>query len=129
MRHAASLPFIAPERPACALIPAHRNPPRCEAVRSSSKLSQRAIIRAPSCSSQLPGITSIGFWTGTGTQDWGLEPHRNEGVEITYLETGRMAFSVEANDFELSAGQFGITRPWQLHKLGAPNIGPANCIG
>ncbi len=74
--------------------------------------------------SQLPGITSIGFWTGTGTQDWGLEPHRNEGVEITYLETGRMAFSVEANDFELSAGQFGITRPWQLHKLGAPNIGP-----
>jgi AraC family L-rhamnose operon regulatory protein RhaS len=73
---------------------------------------------------QLTGITSIGFWTGTGTQDWGLEPHRNEGVELTFLETGRMAFSVEANDFELQAGQFGITRPWQLHKLGAPNIGP-----
>jgi AraC family L-rhamnose operon regulatory protein RhaS len=73
---------------------------------------------------QLPGITSIGYWTGSGTQNWGLEPHRNEGVEITFLETGRMAFSVEANDFELRAGQFGITRPWQLHKLGAPNIGP-----
>jgi AraC family L-rhamnose operon regulatory protein RhaS len=73
---------------------------------------------------QLPGITSIGFWTGTGTQDWGLEPHRNEGVELTLLETGRMAFTVEANDFELQAGQLGITRPWQLHKLGAPNIGP-----
>lgn len=73
---------------------------------------------------QLPGITSIGFWTGTGTQDWGLEAHRNEGVEITFLETGRMAFTVQANDFEFRAGQFSITRPWQLHKLGAPNIGP-----
>jgi AraC family L-rhamnose operon regulatory protein RhaS len=73
---------------------------------------------------QLPGITSIGFWNGTGTQDWGLEAHRNEGVEICYLETGAMAFSVEAKNFELRSGHFTLTRPWQLHKLGAPNIGP-----
>jgi AraC-like DNA-binding protein len=73
---------------------------------------------------QLPGINSIGFWSGTSSQDWGLEAHRNEGIEITFLETGRMAFSVEANNFELHAGNFTITRPWQLHQLGAPNIGP-----
>ncbi len=73
---------------------------------------------------QLPGITSIGFWNGAGSQDWGLEVHRNEGVEICFLETGAMSFSVEAKNFELRSGQFTITRPWQLHKLGAPNIGP-----
>ncbi len=73
---------------------------------------------------QLPGITSIGFWNGTGAQDWGLEPHRNEGIELTYLETGAMSFSVEAKKFELRPGHFTITRPWQLHQLGAPNIGP-----
>ena len=73
---------------------------------------------------QLPGITSLGFWNGTGAQDWGLEAHRNEGIEIAFLETGSMAFSVETKDFELRSGHFTITRPWQLHKLGAPNIGP-----
>ena len=74
--------------------------------------------------SQLPGITSIGFWNGAGAQDWGLEPHRNEGVEMCFLETGTTAFSVETKNFELRSGHFTITRPWQLHKLGAPNIGP-----
>ncbi len=73
---------------------------------------------------QLPGIASVGFWNGTDTQDWGLEAHRNEGIEITFLETGKMAFSVETKNYELASGQFTITRPWQLHKLGAPNIGP-----
>ena len=74
--------------------------------------------------SQLPGLTSIGFWNGSDAQDWGLEEHRNEGIEITFLETGAMVFSVEAKRFELRSGHFTITRPWQLHKLGAPNIGP-----
>ncbi len=73
---------------------------------------------------QLPGINSIGFWDGAIHQDWGLEAHRNEGVEITYLETGDMPFSVEEQQFKLRPGHFTITRPWQLHKLGAPNIGP-----
>lgn len=73
---------------------------------------------------QLPGITSIGFWNGAGVQDWGLEAHRNEGLEICFLETGAMSFSVEAKNFKLRSGNFTVTRPWQLHKLGAPNIGP-----
>ena len=73
---------------------------------------------------QLSGIASIGYWNGTSAQDWGLEAHRNEGIEITFLETGAMVFSVEAKRFELRSGHFTITRPWQLHRLGAPNIGP-----
>jgi AraC-like DNA-binding protein len=72
----------------------------------------------------LPGLNSIGHWNAGGAQDWGEDPHRNEGVEITFLETGSTAFAVDHNTYNLRAGHFTITRPWQLHKLGAPNIGP-----
>jgi AraC-like DNA-binding protein len=72
----------------------------------------------------LPGLNSIGFWNAGGAQDWGLDPHRNEGIEISFLETGTTAFSVDQKEHALRAGHFTITRPWQLHKLGAPNIGP-----
>lgn len=72
----------------------------------------------------LPGLNSIGFWNAGGTQDWGEDPHRNEGVEITFLETGSMAFTADQKKHDLRAGHLTITRPWQLHKLGAPNIGP-----
>jgi AraC family L-rhamnose operon regulatory protein RhaS len=75
-------------------------------------------------SSILPGLNSIGFWDGAGPQDWGLNEHRNEGVEIVFLETGRMAFTVDKRRFDLAPGSLTITRPWQLHKLGDPNIGP-----
>lgn len=71
----------------------------------------------------LPGLNSIGFWDAGGTQDWGEDPHRNEGVEITFLETGSMVLNAD-KQHSLRAGHFTITRPWQLHKLGAPNIGP-----
>jgi AraC family L-rhamnose operon regulatory protein RhaS len=72
----------------------------------------------------LPGLNSIGFWDATSAQDWGLEAHRNEGIEIGFLETGAMAFTVDQRRFDLRAGNLTVTRPWQLHKLGAPNIGP-----
>ena len=72
----------------------------------------------------LPGLSSIGWWDAVGEQDWGLEPHRNEGVEIVYLETGGMAFSVDQVRYDLRAGDLTVTRPWQLHCLGDPNIGP-----
>jgi AraC-like DNA-binding protein len=72
----------------------------------------------------LPGLNSIGFWNAGSAQDWGLDPHRNEGIEIMFLETGSMVFVADQKKHNLRAGQFTITRPWQLHKLGAPNIGP-----
>jgi AraC-like DNA-binding protein len=72
----------------------------------------------------LSGLNSIGFWNAGETQDWGLDEHRNEGIEIMFLETGAMAFSADQKRYNLRAGHFTIMRPWQLHKLGAPNIGP-----
>jgi AraC-like DNA-binding protein len=72
----------------------------------------------------LPGLSSIGFWDGAGPQQWGLDEHRNEGVEIVFLETGKMAFTVDQRRFDLCPGSLTITRPWQLHKLGDPNIEP-----
>lgn len=72
----------------------------------------------------LPGLTNIGFWDACGPQDWGLEPHRNEGIEIVFLETGRLPFTVDGQAFVLDAGSVSITRPWQLHCLGDPHIGP-----
>jgi AraC family L-rhamnose operon regulatory protein RhaS len=72
----------------------------------------------------LPGLNSIGFWDGAGAQDWGLDEHRNEGVEISFLETGKMGFTADQRHYYLVPGSLTITRPWQLHKLGDPNIGP-----
>jgi AraC family L-rhamnose operon regulatory protein RhaS len=71
----------------------------------------------------LPGLASVGFLNCRGAQDWGLEPHRNEGVEIVFLETGGMVFVVDDNRHVLRAGHLTVTRPWQLHKLGDPHIG------
>lgn len=74
-------------------------------------------------SNSLPGLTNLGFWDCRGSQDWGLDLHRNEGLEIVHLETGAMGFEVDGRKVPLHAGDLTVTRPWQLHKLGDPNIG------
>lgn len=71
----------------------------------------------------LPGLANVGFWNCRGTQDWGLDVHRNEGLELVFLETGGMGFKVDGQSHTLHAGNLTVTRPWQLHKLGDPNIG------
>jgi len=71
----------------------------------------------------LPGVKSIGFWDARKPQDWGLGLHRNEGIEITFLETGNLAFTVERETFQLNPDHLTITRPWQEHSLGDPHIG------
>src|SRR5882757_3875021 len=38
--------------------------------------------------------------------------------------TGNMVFMADDRRFDLSAGDLTITRPWQLHQLGDPYIGP-----
>lgn len=74
-------------------------------------------------SNMLPGLASVGFWSCRGGQDWGLDFHRNEGMEIVYLETGGTGFEVDGRTHSLHAGNLTITRPWQLHRLGDPHIG------
>jgi AraC-like DNA-binding protein len=72
----------------------------------------------------LPGLSHIGFWDAIGTQDWGMDFHRNEGIEIVLLETGRMDFHLEKMTHRLHAGSLTVTRPWQLHCHGIPHVGP-----
>jgi AraC-like DNA-binding protein len=74
--------------------------------------------------SALPGLRSIGFWDAVGMQDWGMELHRNEGLEISLLETGRMDFTAADKTYELIPGALTVTRPWQLHRHGVPHVGP-----
>ena len=70
----------------------------------------------------LPNIMSIGYWDARHDQRWGLDWHRNEGIEITYLARGKMAFAVDRVDYPLSRGNLTITRPWQLHRVGNPYV-------
>ena len=71
----------------------------------------------------LPGLNSIGFWDANTSQDWGLDAHRNEGIKIVFFETGTCDLVMGQKTYNLHAGNFIITRPWVLHKFGAPNIG------
>ena len=72
--------------------------------------------------SVLTGVCSIGYWDAKIDQSWGLDWHRNEGIEFTFLESGNLYFSTEKEQLNLDPGSFTITRPWQLHKVGAPNV-------
>ena len=76
----------------------------------------------------LPGLSSIGRWTTIGRQDWGVEPHRNEGVEICFLTDGRMHFHLDGVDHDLRPGAVTITSPWQLHHLGNPWIPSSDLV-
>ncbi len=67
-------------------------------------------------------VRSVGYWDAPHDQAWGLDWHRNEGIEITYVSKGNVAFAVEQQEYELRAGDITITRPWQLHRVGDPDI-------
>lgn len=71
----------------------------------------------------LPGLSSVGTIDARGEQDWGFEPHRNEGIEIVLLETGHMPLIVDDRSYPLKAGSVTVTRPWQLHSMGDPTLG------
>ena len=69
------------------------------------------------------GLNSIGYWDADKPQDWGLDWHRNEGLEIHFLESGYMPYSQEGKETILTPDHLTITRPWEIHKVGNPNIG------
>ncbi|MHC1767955.1 MAG: helix-turn-helix domain-containing protein [Verrucomicrobiia bacterium] len=106
---------------------ADRCEPLCDAVRRGEvrlcALARRGYPGQPLPPQLLPGISTVGFWDAPGPQSWGLDWHRNEGIEITYLSRGRIDFQVDAEEFRLESGHLTITRPWQRHRLGRPNIG------
>lgn len=73
---------------------------------------------------QLPHVKSVGFWHAVGRQSWGLDWHRNEGLELTFVEKGQTEFAVERASHRLQPNDLTITRPWQRHRVGDPHISP-----
>ncbi len=69
------------------------------------------------------GLNSIGYWDANEPQDWGLDWHRNEGIEIHFLESGTMPYAQQNKEMELLPNYLTITRPWEAHKVGSPSIG------
>jgi AraC-like DNA-binding protein len=70
----------------------------------------------------VPRVKSVGFWDADHDQDWGLDEHRNEGIEFTYLERGQVAFCAEEASRALRPGDLTVTRPWQPHSVGNPHV-------
>ena len=75
-------------------------------------------------SDALLGVSSVGYWDARNQQQWGLPWHRNEGIEISYLERGTIDFAVADRQLQLRPGDMAITRPWELHHLGGSHMGP-----
>ncbi len=76
----------------------------------------------------LPQLRSIGVWDATRPQHWGLDLHCNEGIEFTYVARGKTAFEVDGRSWLLRKGDLTVTRPWQFHRVGNPNIGASRLI-
>jgi AraC family L-rhamnose operon regulatory protein RhaS len=69
------------------------------------------------------GLSSVGYWDAKEPQDWGLDWHRNEGIEIHFLESGSMPYAQDNKSAILEPNHLTITRPWEAHKVGRPVIG------
>ncbi len=77
---------------------------------------------------ELQGVKTIGYWDAQQLQNWGLDWHRNEGIEITFLMNGHVEFLLGEKNYKLKANDLTITRPWQPHKVGSPNIGMSKLL-
>ncbi len=71
---------------------------------------------------ELLGIKSIGYWNIKKLQNWGLNWHTNEGIEICFLESGALDFHITNTKYQLKTNDITITRPWTIHKIGSPNV-------
>jgi len=69
------------------------------------------------------GLNSVGYWDANEPQDWGLDWHRNEGLEIHFLESGTMPYAQQNKEMVLHPNYLTVTRPWEVHKVGNPDIG------
>jgi len=71
---------------------------------------------------ELKGIKSVGYWNIKKLQNWGLDWHTNEGIEICYLESGDLDFHVHNQQYKLKTNDITLTRPWTIHKIGSPLV-------
>ena len=73
-------------------------------------------------SKMLPELCVACVWDAKEDQNWGLPEHRNEGIELGYLTRGTLDFTVNGELNKLKAGDLTVTRPWQPHSVGGPNV-------
>lgn len=119
------------------LLPIYRNhgktfeadtcAPLADAVRRA-QVNLQALVRGhypgrKLAATSLPGVKTIGFWDARQSQTWGLDWHRNEGIELTFLERGALDFSVDHHRCRLRPDDLTVTRPWQRHRVGEPHVG------
>jgi AraC-like DNA-binding protein len=71
---------------------------------------------------ELSGVKSIGYWDIKKLQNWGLDWHTNEGIEICFLESGSLEFQIKNQEYQLQTNEITITRPWITHKIGSPLV-------
>ena len=83
---------------------------------------QRLLRRA------LDGVRTVGLWDAEQEQNWGLVWHRNEGLELTFVERGSLAYSVSGCDYRLRPDDLTVARPWQPHRVGNPNVGAGRLL-
>ncbi|GHT11578.1 hypothetical protein FACS1894170_05340 [Planctomycetales bacterium] len=70
----------------------------------------------------LAGLRTVGFWSAVTEQHWGLGWHRNEGIEVTFGFNGKNRYETNAESWELQAGDVAVCPPWQIHRIGSPNV-------
>lgn len=70
----------------------------------------------------LKEVSLMGYWNAANPQKWGLGWHRNEGLELSLVEAGHIPFEVSGKFYNLESGHLTITRPWQDHRVGNPNV-------
>lgn len=106
----------------------------CESLEDAARQGEvtlRALARGPYPGHPLPrnvveGVSTVGYWNASRPQRWGLDWHRNEGIEITYLDRGSLAFATRDREWDLRPGQITVTRPWQEHRVGTPLVGASH---
>ena len=76
----------------------------------------------------LPQICTVGYWDAKTAQNWRLARHCNEGIKLAYVARGSLDVEVDGNAHKLVQGQLLVARPWQLHSIGKPNVGPSRLI-
>lgn len=70
----------------------------------------------------LPELCVSCVWDAKHDQTWGLDMHRNEGIELGYLTRGKLDYICDGKLYHLKSGSLAITRPWQPHQVGSPHI-------
>jgi AraC-like DNA-binding protein len=109
---------------------AHYRPDTCDALAEAAQsraVRLKAVVHGSYPGIKLPGtvlpeLRTAGCWDMPNEQTWGLDWHRNEGIEFTYLFSGHLGFEVDEKTFALHPGSLTVTRPWQQHRVGLPRV-------